>query len=201
MGRPKDLEKRDAILDAGQALFAAHGLEATTIEAIAEAAGVSKGTVYRNFNDKVAILGAIIDRGDIAFDLTLLEQLDAGSSLATRLEAFGVVFLMLLNEPQIRALDRVVAIEGNNHPDIARKFFKSGPGRLRNRLVGLLQQARSDNLITCPNPERLAEHLLALWLGFDPMGRRFILAKKAPRGQIEKHVRETVDLFLRGVSI
>ena len=51
-GRPKDLEKRAGILEAAKDLFLARGFEATSMDAVAQAAGVSKLTVYNHFQDK-----------------------------------------------------------------------------------------------------------------------------------------------------
>ena len=44
-GRPRDLDKLQAILDAASALFLERGIAATTMESVAERAGVSKMTV------------------------------------------------------------------------------------------------------------------------------------------------------------
>ena len=51
-GRPKDLEKRAAILEAAKVLFPARGYDGVSMDAIAQAAGVSKLTVYSHFQDK-----------------------------------------------------------------------------------------------------------------------------------------------------
>ena len=53
---------QDRILDAAQLLLAESGLEATTVPAIAERAGVSVGSIYRRFPDKDAVLRAVITR-------------------------------------------------------------------------------------------------------------------------------------------
>jgi AcrR family transcriptional regulator len=59
---PKVIETRRRILDAAQDLFLARGYGATTIEAIAEAAGVSVPTVYVRFENKRFLLQALLDR-------------------------------------------------------------------------------------------------------------------------------------------
>src|SRR5437868_12962540 len=59
-GRPKDLEKRAAILEAAMALFPDRGYDGTSVEAIAQAAGVSKLTVYSHFADKETLFGAAV---------------------------------------------------------------------------------------------------------------------------------------------
>ena len=51
-GRPKDLEKKQAVLDAAKCLFLSQGYDATSMDAIAQSAGVSKLTLYSHFNDK-----------------------------------------------------------------------------------------------------------------------------------------------------
>ncbi|MGQ1889425.1 TetR/AcrR family transcriptional regulator [Thermophagus sp. OGC60D27] len=61
--------KRERILKEALTLFATKGFHATTIEAIAKAAGVAKGSVYNYFESKEAIIRAVV------FD-TILEAVD-----------------------------------------------------------------------------------------------------------------------------
>jgi AcrR family transcriptional regulator len=63
----KVLETRTRVLDAALQLFLTHGYNATSIEAIAEKAGVSVPTVYVRFETKRALLKDLVDR-DIAGD-------------------------------------------------------------------------------------------------------------------------------------
>lgn len=50
------------MLDAAEALFVHQGFRATSIEAIAEAAGMSKVTLYGYFRDKEAVFTAVAER-------------------------------------------------------------------------------------------------------------------------------------------
>jgi AcrR family transcriptional regulator len=54
--------RRDELLDAAQRLFARHGLAQTSVADIAAEAGVAKGSVYRYFDSKEALLSALKDR-------------------------------------------------------------------------------------------------------------------------------------------
>jgi AcrR family transcriptional regulator len=56
------LETRRAIADAARTLFAKHGYASTSIESVAEEAGVAARTVYSIFGTKKAILGAICEQ-------------------------------------------------------------------------------------------------------------------------------------------
>ncbi|HEX7915780.1 helix-turn-helix domain-containing protein, partial [Rudaea sp.] len=59
-GRPKDMEKRAAILDAAKQLFVKQGFEGTSMDAIANKAGVSKLTVYSHYRDKETLFAEAV---------------------------------------------------------------------------------------------------------------------------------------------
>ena len=54
--------KTEEVLVSARELFLQKGFDATTVEEIAEAAHVSKATVYNNFADKAAVLTALLER-------------------------------------------------------------------------------------------------------------------------------------------
>jgi len=54
--------RRDELLDAAQRLFTRNGLAQTSVADIAAEAGVAKGSVYRYFDSKEALLSALKDR-------------------------------------------------------------------------------------------------------------------------------------------
>jgi len=56
-------QRRCSIVDAAEKLFFAKGFAATTIDEIAEAAELSKGTIYLYFKNKEEIYAAIVRRG------------------------------------------------------------------------------------------------------------------------------------------
>lgn len=58
----KSERSRQQILNAALKLFSHRGYGATSVQDIAEAAGVSKGNVYHHFRDKESIFRALLDR-------------------------------------------------------------------------------------------------------------------------------------------
>ncbi len=52
---------RDALIVAGRSLFAAHGYHAVGTDAIARAAGVSRGALYYQFEDKAELFAAVFE--------------------------------------------------------------------------------------------------------------------------------------------
>ncbi len=62
-GRQRQAEQsREAIVDAAREMFVTHGYAATTMAAVAEAAGVSVETIYKAFGTKASLVHAIRDR-------------------------------------------------------------------------------------------------------------------------------------------
>lgn len=75
-------ERRAAILTAALPLVREHGLDVTT-KAIAEAAGIAEGTIFRVFKDKDELVQCVVDR---AFDTGRLERQIAEIDLSLPLE-------------------------------------------------------------------------------------------------------------------
>jgi AcrR family transcriptional regulator len=55
-------ERREQLLDIGRALFASKGFDGTSVEEIADRAGVSKPVVYEHFGGKEGLYAVVVDR-------------------------------------------------------------------------------------------------------------------------------------------
>lgn len=64
---PAQSKKTDAILDAAQTHFAAHGFEATKLSDVAKDAGVAVGTIYLRYEGKAELLSGVLDRAERSF--------------------------------------------------------------------------------------------------------------------------------------
>jgi AcrR family transcriptional regulator len=59
---------RAALVDAATRLFARRGLEATSLDEVALAAGYTKGAIYANFPNKRALIDAVVERHVVQLD-------------------------------------------------------------------------------------------------------------------------------------
>ncbi|WP_248960167.1 TetR/AcrR family transcriptional regulator [Sphaerisporangium perillae] len=87
---------RARLLEAASRLVAEHGAEHVTMEAVAAAASVGKGTVFRRFGDRVGLMRALLDHAEREYQETFLSgppPLGPGAPAVRRLEAFGVATL------------------------------------------------------------------------------------------------------------
>ncbi|WP_156746536.1 TetR/AcrR family transcriptional regulator, partial [Mycobacterium sp. E1715] len=58
-----DVDRRDQILDAANECFAQLGIQRTSVQDVARMAKVSRGTVYRYFEDRNVLIHAAIEFG------------------------------------------------------------------------------------------------------------------------------------------
>jgi AcrR family transcriptional regulator len=79
------LKTREALLDAAEKVFFARGVTRTSLEQVAQAAGVTRGAVYWHFKDKAALLDALTQRIFLPHE-DMLEDLLATPSSAPLLD-------------------------------------------------------------------------------------------------------------------
>lgn len=102
-GRPREradaARNRERILSAAGTLVAESGIDAVSMEAVAKAACVGTGTLYRRFGDRAGLAFALLDDQTKDFQDALIAgppPLGPGVPAAERLRAFGHGFLNLL---------------------------------------------------------------------------------------------------------
>jgi TetR/AcrR family transcriptional regulator, mexJK operon transcriptional repressor len=196
LGRPKDMEKRCAILDAGLKLFAERGMDGVPMEALAAEAGVSKVTVYANFKDKTAIMLAVVDRETARLDSLVAEAVQNEGPLAEKLTRVGMALVDLISEPSRQAIERCLSMEKARHPELAQRFFDAGPGHLRDILGEVLAEACHCGAMDLRCSRTAAEDLLGLWLGFSAIERRYSTVPPDPEA-LRQRVTRGVAFFLR----
>lgn len=197
-GRPRDLGKGLAILDAGWMLFLEHGVEATSIAAIAAKAGVSKVTLYSHYPDKAALFEAAVLR-----EMERIEQAQQvphtgrDAPVEERLRQFGLGILRFLTSKPAVDFYSVVAGELRRHEALARAFHRLGPGRTRASLAGLLAVAVAQGELVPLDPAQAADELFGLWQGFTNYDLLLGIGTDAIRADLPRRVDQGVALFLR----
>jgi len=120
-------DKARQILVGAREVFLTHGFDGASMNDIAKAAGVSKGTIYFHFESKEALFEAII-RAERDLQAEQCLQLDAENpairSVLTDL-ARGLISMMM--RPDIVAQVRTVIAVAPKFPRIGRAFYETGP--------------------------------------------------------------------------
>lgn len=97
--RADAVRNRARILSSAERLFREQGVDCTSMDAIAHAAGVGKGTLFRRFGDRASLVRALLEESEAAFQEGFIRgapPLGPGAPPADRLVAFGHGVLDLL---------------------------------------------------------------------------------------------------------
>lgn len=138
-GRPRSEQKRDAILGAASHLFLENGIERTSMDAVAQRAGVSKQTVYSHFAGKEDLLTACVGCKLEAYDVVRIAH-NASLPVRERLVDLANRFLNLVYDSGVLAMYRVIIGSATAHPELAKLFFEAGPSQTINAFRTVIEQ-------------------------------------------------------------
>jgi TetR/AcrR family transcriptional repressor of mexJK operon len=196
-GRPKDPDKRAAIMAAAKQLFSKHGLDGVSMDALADRAGVSKLTLYSHFKSKDELFQTAVAQK--CQEHTPPDFFDAGSPmpLRERLRTIGRGFAGLVMSPEALNLYRMMAAHAGHGSKLGRLFFEAGPEKNLDRFSALLRHAHAAGELKVPDPRRAAGHFFCLLQGVPHMRVIVGETKAIPPRELRAHVDDVVNLFLR----
>ena len=133
------------LLSATEALLEHGGLEAATVPAIAKAAGLSVGVVYRRFPDKDMLLREVYGRFFEGFTVPIVP---AGQPKLQEL-ARSMIIATTATYRRKRGLVRALTLYAHTHPDpqfrdLARRLHHATLFRLRSLLVSQADESKVD---------------------------------------------------------
>ncbi|MDB6442862.1 MULTISPECIES: TetR/AcrR family transcriptional regulator [Pseudomonas] len=196
-GRPKDLAKRQAILDAAKRLFLSMGYASTSMEAVAAEAGVSKLTVYSHFNDKETLFSAaVIAKCEEQVPLLFFEWPE-GVPIENVLLTIARGFHQLINSDESVNLHRLIMTLGSQDPKLSTVFYEAGPQRMLTGMERLLTKVHQSGALSIDKPRHAAEHFFCLIKGAANFRLLYGCGEPLDRDAAEDHVREVVGLFMR----
>jgi len=199
-GRPKDMEKRAAILEAAMALFPARGYDGTSVEVIAQSAGVSKLTVYSHFADKEALFEAAVTECCAQMLPHGLFEPDPRHSVQAALTGIGRAFVDLMMDERAIALHRVMVAQAGQDRRLAEIFFNAGPRASLAEMESFLRAANAKGSLCVDAPAIAAEHFFSLLKGVRHLRVLVGLSAPPPAAERDAHVAEVVAFFLRAYA-
>ncbi len=197
---------KQEILEAALELFSVQGYEATSISQIAEAVGIRKASLYSHFENKQAILDALIE--------TTLEQYERHSIFAKadwedpaftkgmeNLSPDAVVGMILgqirciLHDPQISRARKMLTIEQFRNVQMASLQTKQNYTDVMRNVTGLVGFLIRQGKLEGGDPEIMAAQLclpISMWLA---------LCDREPEREgetlqlMERHVRQFFEVY------
>jgi AcrR family transcriptional regulator len=182
-GRKRSSEAEKAVLDAAYDLLSREGLQATTVEAIASRAKVSKATIYKWWPNRASVIMSAFLR-EARGALPYPEEFEP-EDIVQRLQTMAMEF-----HGAVGSMIRALIAEGQSDPEIAQAFRDGYIFARRQQGVELVKRAIAKKLIRDADPDVVLDLLYAplyyrLLVGHQPLSEAFI--------------REHVSLALGGI--
>jgi TetR/AcrR family transcriptional regulator, mexJK operon transcriptional repressor len=206
-GRPtrEEAEVRDVrLLVVATHLFMERGFDGTSIDAVAEAAGISKPTVYARYHDKRDLFAAVLRKRirDWLAPLSAAAEAQATEakpkSIKTTLHELSRHMIAYTLAPEAGALQRIISAQAVQFPELAKLANEECWLRAVRGVSSILRQSAARGQIKIDHPELAADMFLNLVLGH---AKRLALYGIATDPETEeRHRKAAVDFFLSGIQ-
>ena len=196
---------KQVILEAALELFSVQGFEATSIAQIAGAVGIRKASLYSHFENKQAILDALVQE--------VLEQYEMYSVFAKTdwekvsdnlpltpdeaVQMIGEQIRYILHNSTVRRARKMLVIEQFQNPDLAKLQTKQNYSDVLGYFTGLVKQLIRQGVLAEDDPEIMAAQFclpISVWIN---------LCDREPERElevmelVEKHIRQFFRLYQR----
>jgi TetR/AcrR family transcriptional regulator, mexJK operon transcriptional repressor len=152
-------------------LFERDGFARTSVDAIADQAGVSKRTIYNHYGDKKTLFlslvrdtyRALIEAVTAMMDSCLSDLVDE-ADMERGITAFArELALIAALSPERQSLIRLMMTEAPHFPELQAEQLR--PRGITSALAERLAKLAARGLLDAPDPEDAANHLFALTMG------------------------------------
>jgi AcrR family transcriptional regulator len=196
------MTKCQEIIEGARRVFQAEGFDGASMAQIAQAAGVSKGTLYVYFANKEALFEALVvqDRQRAAEALFQVDEDETDPSVL--LTHLGLSFLTIMVKPQHIALIRMVMGASEKFPRVGRVFYEMGPCSGLARLTAVLERLEAAGRLSLDGDAELAAaQFFALAQGKLVKPQLFGQEESPTEDEIRRTVDSAVRVFLKAYGV
>ena len=198
-GRPKDLGKRAAILEAAKTLFVEQGYTGVSMDSIAAQAGVSKLTVYSHFGDKETLFTEAVQSKCMEMLPDALFVADAEGPLRDQLLGIGQAFFEMITSDAAISVQRVMMAPETDER-LRELFWQAGPERTCEALADFLRSRTARGELEVSDFRLAGQQFLTLIKGEVHMNRMCGMPLSPGQCDASSHVPDSVDFFLRAYA-
>ncbi|TDD57395.1 TetR/AcrR family transcriptional regulator [Kribbella antibiotica] len=194
--------KRRAIHAAATEVFLQHGYLGASMDEVAAKAGVSKQTVYKQFENKERLFAEIVlaTNDELAVNLATAyaETLDGATDAREALRALAFRLLESLTADHVLQLRRLVIAEADRFPEVCGAWFTTGFEKSLETLGRALTTLTDRGLLRELDDPTLVAYQFAGLVMYKPMNRAmFAGTRERPKPtELDTIATRAVDVFL-----
>ena len=198
-GRPKSEEKNRQIAEAAAWLFINNGFEGTSMDHIADRAGVSKQTVYSHFRSKEDLFQYAVSSKCVSYELSR-EFVHSDRPLKHTLMEVARRFNDLLMSEDSVHVHRLLVTSGEEHPALPKLFFEAGPQHMMDFVAEYLKEQVNLGRLAISDFDTAAEQFLCLVKGTAHMCALLNMPQNHDKDELERYLTSCVDMFVRAYT-
>jgi len=201
---PRARAKRDQILDGARRVFLRDGFAATSTDAIAAEARVSKRTLYAYYPSKEELFVDVLRRLTLENPRTRALESMEGMSPKNRKELRGDLLelaqkiVTTMMQPEYLPLLRTTIAEAHRFPQLGGLFRTSLPERAMRSFAGFIERSRGRGIVGKDvNGEAAARMFVGPLLTYAILNG--LLVEGPPRPPAPEEIEEIVDLYVKAI--
>lgn len=191
--------KRQAILDGATRMFLAHGYRNVSMEKIAQAAPVSKATLYNHFDSKNTLFAAVISGFCESLLQTMTQLTIESDGVESNLTKIATSAVELIYSEEALAIYRLVVAESPDFPELGQLFYLSGPQTVLTQLEDYFRQLNAEGSFNIADPVFAADAFFSMLKG--DLHLRCLLSKNLRPSADEKKrlVAQVINFYMQGM--
>jgi len=179
-------------------MFLEQGFSRVSMDAIADAAPVSKPTLYSHFKDKEALFIAVVAPRCQAMFQSFEQGMATEDRIEDALYQIGIEFLDLVLSPEAISVHRTILGETQTFPALGQLFYETGPKRSLEILSAYLKKKQDSGEIKQTDPVAAAAIFVSMLKGYAHLQILLGVRKTVSQKERENHARYVVEVFLNG---
>ncbi len=197
---PEYERQRAEVMRVALFLFSSKGFQKTSMKDVADAAGISKATLYKLCESKEDLLAKVLQESTFNTAAKQIPACCRGGDWRENVRSFGRNYLQITREPERMALLRCVISESHNFPEIGRLYYEQGFLAACTDIAAYLRQLIAQSRLAVREGFDL---LTAVHTYFGSLQSYILMSSVVPPEHFhidrEAYLNMTTEVFLNGI--
>jgi AcrR family transcriptional regulator len=197
--RRRAADRPREILDAALSVFVDKGYAATRLDDVAVAAGISKGLLYRYFDNKAELFKEVIRQTLVTTIRDVGDRARASGSAVAALDMFLEQMTAIANDARRSAIPKLIISESGSFPELAVFYLAEVIGPGLQELADLIGRGVESGAFRKVDPELAAKSIIAPLL-LSVIWRHTFARHDTKLFEPAALIRQHRDILLRGLA-
>jgi AcrR family transcriptional regulator len=196
--RRRAADRPREILDAALTVFVEKGFAATKLDDVAVAAGISKGLLYRYFDNKAELFKEVIRQTLVTTIRDVGDRARASENALAALDVFLQQLAAVAKDARRSAIPKLVISESGSFPELAVFYLAEVIGPGVQQLTGLIRRGIESREFRKVDPDLAAKSIIAPFL-LSVIWRHTFARYDSGRFDSDALIRQHRDILLHGL--